>query len=164
MVFAREFLKLGISVYHLFFQTIRGCDVHFRAFLLSVRRMEWAGWYGGKLGLVPPLRFSRTAKMLANNLDQRKPGKLPHWSSIRTQIERHHDRIFRRIGIVIRTLRNGPKTTLLIQRLGRRVSVADLEKSRCCTLSTRFVEHASEQHGAVTTPPKLCPDSNVVDV
>src|SRR5690242_16690050 len=56
-MFAREFPELGIAVYQLFFQAIRGCDVHFVHF--SFQSDAWSGQDGGggKRSLGPPLSY-----------------------------------------------------------------------------------------------------------
>jgi hypothetical protein len=70
MMFSRQLAKLRISIYQLFFQTIRGCDVHVRACLLSDDGTGQDG-FGGN-GLTPPFGLSRTPKMVAQQVGQIK--------------------------------------------------------------------------------------------
>src|SRR5687768_7348946 len=65
-------------------------------------------------------------------------GKLP-------QHKAHHYSVFPGLGIVVRTTRNGPKTTLLVKRLGRVIGTPNFQKRSICLAAARFVENAVEQ-------------------
>jgi hypothetical protein len=71
MMFSGQFAKLGIPIYQLFFQAIRGCDVHIRAFLLSD---DGSGQDGDRRlsRLETSIGLSRTAKMVAQQVSQSK--------------------------------------------------------------------------------------------
>src|SRR6185369_5267052 len=102
--------------YQLFFQTIRGCDAHVRAFLLS-NETDGVG------RLVPEVYEVWDLHGIISHGKNGSPTTLPTQAGFclitvltRPQVEAHHHRIFSRISVVIGPVSDGSEAAFSVER------------------------------------------------